>query len=718
MGLFNKLKLQNKFFFVFSIGVLGLLVNILIYGLSLHQIYLFTEQESRIDVIAPDIKDISIQYRLYIEKKDRKYSELVLDKVDALRRNINELTDESKSDPEKTKRFAAINENLTSLESVFLDYTYLEFQKKALGDNLHHAEEKMQSQIRIIRDYIETGAEFDQDNIGVSRLLSDIINVIYIQNLSGNIATLSKDEVEKNLKQITDDGTKIMNILEKKGKGVAGYRLVSIAREYGDVYQQFYNANQTQLLSEMKMEKFTTDITNSSQELVMQINDLIEKSVHSSIWQLVFLFIITFSITGWIVFWGSKGILDRILRLVKVTDKISSGDYYIILKTNKDGDELDKLSESVNEMATNLQSSKIKLMDYNKDLEEQVEKRTTELYNTLEDLKKIQQQIIQSEKLAAVGQLVTGIAHEINTPLGAINSSVGNLKNMLSALMEDIIIDIQSWKADEISILKEIINIIEQAKPILSTREERAMKKQLICEVEKLQLENEDTIVDYLSDIGIYEITNISKYLNHQNILEILNTLRKTVSIKNSINTIDISVTRSARVVQALKSFTHFDNSGNMAEANILDGIETTLTLYHNRIKHGIEVEKDYEEIPLIECNRDDLNQVWTNLIGNALYAMDYKGKLTIKCSCKDEFVTVVIEDSGKGIPDEIKEKIFEPFFTTKDLGEGSGIGLDLTKKIVAKHNGEIWFESVPGCTKFFVQLPIKQKKKGDKNEK
>ncbi|HAJ63625.1 MAG TPA: hybrid sensor histidine kinase/response regulator, partial [Cyanobacteria bacterium UBA8543] len=142
-------------------------------------------------------------------------------------------------------------------------------------------------------------------------------------------------------------------------------------------------------------------------------------------------------------------------------------------------------------------------------------------------------------------------------------------------------------------------------------------------------------------------------------------------------------------------------------EANIIEGIETVLTLYQNQLKHGVKIIRNYQELPPIRCYFDELNQVWTNLIHNGLQAMNNQGTLTLDAQLQNGYLQVSITDSGKGIPQEIQEKIFQPFFTTKLPGEGSGLGLDIVKKIVEKHRGTIEFESVPGQTTFTVSLPL-----------
>ena len=188
----------------------------------------------------------------------------------------------------------------------------------------------------------------------------------------------------------------------------------------------------------------------------------------------------------------------------------------------------------------------------------------------------------------------------------------------------------------------------------------------------------------------------------------ILQVAYQFASVQKSTRTIITATERAAKVVFALKSYARYDRTGEKIQAKIIDGIETVLTLYHNQLKQGVEIVKNYEaNLPAIACYPDELNQVWTNLIHNALQAMDYKGAIAIDVTEFDKNIRVSISDTGQGIPPEIKPKIFDPFFTTKPAGEGSGLGLDIVRKIVDKHNGKIEVESVPGQTTFTVLLPI-----------
>jgi signal transduction histidine kinase len=166
-------------------------------------------------------------------------------------------------------------------------------------------------------------------------------------------------------------------------------------------------------------------------------------------------------------------------------------------------------------------------------------------------------------------------------------------------------------------------------------------------------------------------------------------------------------VERLSKLIFALKSYSRQKFSLEKVPAFIPDGIETVLILYQNLLKKGIKVTKTYARVPSLLCYPDELIQVWTNLIHNAIGAMDYQGNLNIDVSENKQYVVVAITDSGCGIPDEIRDKIFDPFFTTKPIGEGSGLGLDIVRQIIEKHQGKIELTSQPGCTTFKIWLPF-----------
>jgi signal transduction histidine kinase len=182
-------------------------------------------------------------------------------------------------------------------------------------------------------------------------------------------------------------------------------------------------------------------------------------------------------------------------------------------------------------------------------------------------------------------------------------------------------------------------------------------------------------------------------------------TLNSAMQGANNVNT---AVERVIKIVKALKSFSRFNQKAEKIDADLAEGVETVLTIYQAQTKHGVEIVRNYEAIPLLHCLPDELVQVWTNLIHNAMQAMKYQGTLTLGVRTEGQFAVVSVTDTGCGIPDDIRDKIFDAFFTTKPTGEGSGLGLDIVNKIIHKHNGriELWSEVGVGST-FTVFLPI-----------
>ncbi len=345
--------------------------------------------------------------------------------------------------------------------------------------------------------------------------------------------------------------------------------------------------------------------------------------------------------------------------------------------------------------------------EYNQNLETQVTERTQELSETLDYLQATQNELIQSEKMAALGQLVAGVAHELNTPLGAIRSSAGNMTKFLGQTLSNLPSLFQSLSPAEAEKFFILLNTSLQKDTSLTAKEERKLKRSLISQLEDQDIDDADDIADTLVDMGIYEADEFLVLLqkgDHERILEMA---YKLSEIQRGTQTINTATDRASKVVFALKNYARYDSSEVMIQSDIVDGIETVLTLYQNNIKQGVEVLRNFQKIDPILCYVDQLNQVWTNLIHNALQAMDNKGRLMIDIIQEDNYIKVAVTDSGKGIPAEIMPKIFEPFFTTKPPGEGSGLGLDIVKKIVEKHDGKIEVESVPGKTTFTVCLSV-----------
>ncbi|MCY7382057.1 MAG: hypothetical protein LH628_05640 [Microcoleus sp. CAN_BIN18] len=342
--------------------------------------------------------------------------------------------------------------------------------------------------------------------------------------------------------------------------------------------------------------------------------------------------------------------------------------------------------------------------------ESALSQKNTELAHTLEELKRTQQELIQSEKMAALGQLIAGVAHEINSPLGAIRSSVQNIADFWAEQLQQLPIFFKQLSPERQQDFFALLHKSSQETDTLSSKEKRQLKKSLQRQLEAEKIDDADSLACTLLDIGI--CNNVEPFLpllkdrESPNILQIA---YEFATVQKSTKNIATATDRAAKIVFALKSYSRYDQSGSKAIANITDGINTVLTLYHYQIKHGVEVVRNYgTDLPSVLCYPDELNQVWTNLLHNALQAMGNKGVLKIDVKHQDNAISVSITDNGPGIPPEIMPRIFDPFFTTKPPGEGTGLGLDIVLKIIEKHQGKLQVESVPGQTKFTVCLPIK----------
>ncbi len=203
-------------------------------------------------------------------------------------------------------------------------------------------------------------------------------------------------------------------------------------------------------------------------------------------------------------------------------------------------------------------------------------------------------------------------------------------------------------------------------------------------------------------------LDSVLPLLHHPASERILEAAHGIATITTNADNINTAVDRVAKIIFALKSFSRFGGVQVWTESNLADGIETVLTIYQNQIKHDTELVRRYDEVPLVRCLPDELNQVWTNLVHNALQAMQQKGTLTVGLSRDGDEVVVSIGDTGCGIPEEIRARIFDAFFTTKPAGEGTGLGLDIVRKIIDKHHGRIEVDSEVGRgSTFTVRLPI-----------
>lgn len=338
-----------------------------------------------------------------------------------------------------------------------------------------------------------------------------------------------------------------------------------------------------------------------------------------------------------------------------------------------------------------------------------IDQINVKLTETLKQLQLTQLELIQSEKMAGLGQLIAGVSHEINTPAGAIVNSISGILKDQPTFIENMIQIMAELPQNLFPHLRFCIRTVTVSSKGSGTSDERLMAKELDKMLQAQKVATSMSISRNLAAIG-FDKENIEQLIPllqlpiRESIYQFLYILGTNVIHTKNIK---IGIDKIIRLVKALKLYSHSDQD-QIASIRLEDDFETTLTILHNKLKHGITIIKEFEPIPDVKCYADQLNQVWTNIINNAIEAMKGNGQIILRLKRTDDsFVKVEIEDNGPGIDTSIRPKIFDPFFTTKPKGEGTGLGLSISKEIIDKHHGTIDVESIPGKTLFTIKLPI-----------
>lgn len=334
--------------------------------------------------------------------------------------------------------------------------------------------------------------------------------------------------------------------------------------------------------------------------------------------------------------------------------------------------------------------------------------KNRELKATLTELEQTQNQLVQNEKMAALGQLIAGIVHEINNPIGAIQASANNTDQALKEVLNEFPHLRERLSSEEEKDLFELIDYTLTSKPPVISKETRALKRKVATQLRDQGIKNSRSIADLLADIGVLETPDLWLPLLKSKHGEWAMELAYNLASSFANNQIILrAVERSSKTIFALKSYARFEPSGEKQLIQVVNGLETVLEIYHNQLKRNIDVVRDYQDVPEIWGYPDELIQVWTNLVHNAIQAMESGGKLTLAVHQQENQVQVKVADTGSGIPPEVQSKIFDAFFTTKPVGKGSGLGLHICKKIIDKHQGMMRVESQPGYTQFCIELPV-----------
>ena len=287
-----------------------------------------------------------------------------------------------------------------------------------------------------------------------------------------------------------------------------------------------------------------------------------------------------------------------------------------------------------------------------KKIENEIRAKNEELEKNLARIKEMHIQLAMSEKMASLGEITAGVAHEIKNPLNFITGTIEPLKRDISDLLE----------------------VLEKY---------------------------ESVIADLHLQEAFYEVDNFKSEIEFDFLLSEIHKLMEGISEGSN---------RTKEIVKSLGSFSR-KGDDKFVMHNIHEGIDSTLILLGNKIKNKITIHKEYGDTPEIECLPDRLNQVFMNILSNAIQAIDENGEIFIKTKSEGSNVIIQIRDSGKGMTDEVQKRVFEPFYTTKGMGKGTGLGLSISYSIVEQHNGKIDISSEPSKgTEFIITLPVQQK--------
>ncbi|GAB2765471.1 ATP-binding protein [Rhabdobacter roseus] len=333
------------------------------------------------------------------------------------------------------------------------------------------------------------------------------------------------------------------------------------------------------------------------------------------------------------------------------------------------------------------------------------------MLDRIRDFTKLDQ---QNEKMISLGKLSAGLAHELNNPAAAVVRSASALKRHLgfeaSKFKQVMTIHVSEEQVDKVSELL-AQKLQEGPQGTLSLMEKSAREDDLTDWLDDREVENSCEVAESFAEYNITtdDLDQVEEHVSDKYLSPVLNWLNNVLTTEKMVNEIAEASGRIGNLVKSIKEYSHMDGGGDKKKIVLRDGVESTLRILQHKTKSKhIEVAVEMpDHLPLISVSPGEINQVWTNLIDNALDALPEGGKIRIEAEQDRNFIVTRIIDDGAGIPENVINRIFDPFFTTKEVGKGTGLGLEIAQNIVKRHRGQISVKSQPGRTEFSVCLPL-----------